>query len=268
MKGFKVVVLVAAVLVAAPLFAAVDAFLKIDGIQGEATDAAHKDWIEIYSFSWGVSNLQTSAAHATGGGAGHQQIQEATFVAGGKAVPKMFLLCQTGKLLPAVFIDIHGQRDTLERVMFASCQNNLMGDGSVRGTFTVKFERATRAGGVQAASVMNPNSTSATNGQLSFGNDPAESLNLLGVRSQGAHSLIIVVRGASSRLMLACASGKHYPSATITCRKAGRDQQEYMKITLQDVLVSSNQRNPDGTTSIGLRFGGLQGNLTGLENLQ
>ena len=32
---------------------AFDAFLKIEGIEGESTDKAHKDEIEISSFSWG-----------------------------------------------------------------------------------------------------------------------------------------------------------------------------------------------------------------------
>jgi type VI secretion system secreted protein Hcp len=32
-----------------------DAFLEIDGIKGESTDDKHKDWIEILSYSHGVS---------------------------------------------------------------------------------------------------------------------------------------------------------------------------------------------------------------------
>ncbi len=43
---------------------------------------------------------------------------------------------------------------------------------------------------------------------------------------------------ASPKLMAACASGDHKPSALLTCRKAGKEQQEYLKITLTDVLVS------------------------------
>ncbi|MGE0357767.1 MAG: Hcp family type VI secretion system effector [Burkholderiales bacterium] len=35
--------------------AAIDAFLKIDGIKGESTDARHKDEIDVLSWSWGVS---------------------------------------------------------------------------------------------------------------------------------------------------------------------------------------------------------------------
>ena|SRR5688572_10437672 len=46
---------------------------------------------------------------------------------------------------------------------------------------------------------------------------------------------------ASPKLMLSCATGDHIKSAILTCRKAGGDQQEYMKITMSDLLVSSYQ---------------------------
>ena len=47
--------------------------------------------------------------------------------------------------------------------------------------------------------------------------------------------------------MLACATGRHLPTATLTCRKAGGSQIEFLKIKLADVLVSSY--NIGGTDS-------------------
>jgi len=44
---------------------------------------------------------------------------------------------------------------------------------------------------------------------------------------------------ASPKLMLACCNGEHIRQAMMTIRKAGKEQQEYMKITLSDVLVSN-----------------------------
>ncbi len=38
--------------------------------------------------------------------------------------------------------------------------------------------------------------------------------------------------------MLACANGEHIKSAVLTCRKAGKEQQEYLKYTFTDLLVS------------------------------
>jgi type VI secretion system secreted protein Hcp len=44
---------------------------------------------------------------------------------------------------------------------------------------------------------------------------------------------------ASPLLMKACATGTHLKDATITLRKAGKAQQEYLVITMTDVLVTS-----------------------------
>lgn len=44
---------------------------------------------------------------------------------------------------------------------------------------------------------------------------------------------------ASHKLMLACATGQHIPSASLVVRKAGGDQQDYILIKLTDILVSS-----------------------------
>ncbi len=44
---------------------------------------------------------------------------------------------------------------------------------------------------------------------------------------------------ASPLLMKACATGTHIPEATITVRKAGKGQQEYLSIKTTDVLITS-----------------------------
>jgi type VI secretion system secreted protein Hcp len=46
---------------------------------------------------------------------------------------------------------------------------------------------------------------------------------------------------ASPSLMVACASGKHFKSAVLTARKAGKGQQEFLTFSLSDVLVSAYQ---------------------------
>lgn len=48
---------------------------------------------------------------------------------------------------------------------------------------------------------------------------------------------------ASPQLFLSCATGQHIKKAILTVRKAGGDQQEYYKVTLEDVLVSSLQQS-------------------------
>lgn len=54
-------------------------------------------------------------------------------------------------------------------------------------------------------------------------------------------SFTMRVNKASPKLLLACANGSHIKTAMLTCRKAGKDQQEYLKIKFSDLLVSSFQ---------------------------
>jgi type VI secretion system secreted protein Hcp len=56
-------------------------------------------------------------------------------------------------------------------------------------------------------------------------------------------SLVKNVDKASPSLMLACAQGDHIKSACLVCRKAGKEQQEYLKITFSDLMVSSFMTN-------------------------
>lgn len=52
---------------------------------------------------------------------------------------------------------------------------------------------------------------------------------------------VMKVNKASPKLLLACANGEHIKSAIMTVRKAGKDQQDFMKIKFTDLLVSSYQ---------------------------
>src|SRR5262249_9719657 len=119
--------------------AAVDYFLKIDGVEGESQDHKHKGEIDLQSWSWGE---QQTGTHAAGGGGG------------------------AGKV---AMQDFH---------------------------FTMKVNKA------------------------------------------------------SPKLMLACANGQHIPKAVLTCRKAGKEQQEYMKVTMTDLLVSSYQAGGSSSSEV------------------
>ena len=44
---------------------------------------------------------------------------------------------------------------------------------------------------------------------------------------------------SSVLLWLSCCTGTHYEQAILTCRKAGGEQESYLKIKLKDVLISS-----------------------------
>jgi type VI secretion system secreted protein Hcp len=51
----------------------------------------------------------------------------------------------------------------------------------------------------------------------------------------------MVVSKASPKLMLGCATGKHYKEAVLTARRAGKAQQEFLVFKLKDVIVTSYQ---------------------------
>jgi len=69
------------------------------------------------------------------------------------------------------------------------------------------------------------------------------------VQMQDFHFLMRVNK-ASPKLMLACAQGEHIKKAVLTCRKAGKEQQEYYKITFTDLLVSNYQTNGSGGDAV------------------
>lgn len=67
---------------------------------------------------------------------------------------------------------------------------------------------------------------------------------------------------ASPELMLACATGEHIKEAVLVARRAGKEQQEYLKITLNDVLISSFQSSGSADAlpieSVSLNFSKLK----------
>jgi len=80
--------------------AAVDYFLKINGIPGESSDDKHKDEIQLESWSWGQTNSGSHSAGG-GGGAGKVSMQDYNFTMHvNKASPKLFLACATGQHIP------------------------------------------------------------------------------------------------------------------------------------------------------------------------
>ena len=85
--------------------AAVDYFLKIDGIKGESTDSKHKDEIDVESFSWGAS--QSATPVGGGGGAGKVQVQDFHFV------------MRTNKASPTIFFNLASGTHIKQAVLYA-----------------------------------------------------------------------------------------------------------------------------------------------------
>jgi type VI secretion system secreted protein Hcp len=74
-----------------------DIFLKIDGIEGEAEDATHKNEIEVLSWSWGVSQ-QSNMHLGSGGGTGKATVDDLSFEHFiDRATPNLVQYCLLGK---------------------------------------------------------------------------------------------------------------------------------------------------------------------------
>ena len=74
--GFLAAAALAISAVPAAALAAVDAFIWFDNVPGESSDAAHKGWIEVSSFSWGASGHSNIGSASSGGGAGKVSMHE------------------------------------------------------------------------------------------------------------------------------------------------------------------------------------------------
>lgn len=95
MKRSLLLTLLVPVVLASPVHAASDMFLKLDGIKGESKDDNHREEIEILSFSWGMTN--TPVMGGGGAGGGKVSFQDFHFVTKlSKASPRLLAACAGG----------------------------------------------------------------------------------------------------------------------------------------------------------------------------
>jgi type VI secretion system secreted protein Hcp len=110
-----------------------DMFLKLDGVDGESQDAAHKDEIEVLEWHWSMA--QSGAMHSgSGGGAGKAQVGDLEFSHHlDRASPNLMRMCLSGKHIPKAVLTVRkagGQpldylKLTLEDVLVTRVQPRL-----------------------------------------------------------------------------------------------------------------------------------------------
>ncbi|MBX9735622.1 MAG: type VI secretion system tube protein Hcp [Phycisphaerales bacterium] len=85
-----------------------DGFIKIKDCPGESTDDKHKEWIEINSFSEGVSQPHGGQMSATGAIAGGRaDFQDLSFTKlMDKSSTKLRFLCSKGEHIPEINIEL------------------------------------------------------------------------------------------------------------------------------------------------------------------
>ncbi len=135
---------------------AVDFYLKLDSIQGEAADANHKDEIQLLSFSWGGSQT-TSVAGTGGSGAGKVDLSELSIMKHmDKSSPALFKAIVSGThiktgVLSAVKAGAGGKpflKISLGELFVTSLQNSASSEvptESVSFSYnTIKYEYSTQ----------------------------------------------------------------------------------------------------------------------------
>lgn len=60
----------------------------------------------------------------------------------------------------------------------------------------------------------------------------------------------VPINKSSPKLFLACATGEHIKTAALTCRKAGKTQQEFLKWKFTDLLISSYNTGGSGGSDV------------------
>lgn len=126
---------------------AVDMFLKIEGIDGESTNAAHKGWIEIQSWSWGLSQASSGGGGA-GGAVGRELKGHVTLIKRiDKATPLLFKRCSDGTVLALATVELTRPNGgptylkyELKEVLISSiAHGDVDGDGVPEETVTLDF---------------------------------------------------------------------------------------------------------------------------------
>ena len=130
--------------------AAVDYFIKFDGIKGESADVKHKDEIDVESWSWGETHAG-AASSGGGGGAGKVSMQDFHFVMKlNRASPTLMKACATGQHIKMATLSARkagkGQQEYLtfkfQDVLVSSIQTGGSEDADALPTDQVSFNFA------------------------------------------------------------------------------------------------------------------------------
>lgn len=116
--------------------AQVDYYLKLDTIDGESTRKGFEKWIELDSFSWGVTN-QAVPRGGGGAGAGKATFQDFHFVARtGVQSPVLLQSCAAGQHFLKVMLGVVSSGERTQDFLKIRLQDVLVSSYQVGGSDT------------------------------------------------------------------------------------------------------------------------------------
>jgi type VI secretion system secreted protein Hcp len=118
-------------------------FARIGAIKGESQDSRHEDWIDVLSWSWGVSQSGTPGSHGAGGGAGKATVHDFVFTHHlDKASPLLMSACATGEHIKDATVTARktgrGQQEFLVITMADVIVTSVSTTASAEGNSTVE----------------------------------------------------------------------------------------------------------------------------------
>jgi type VI secretion system secreted protein Hcp len=122
-----------------------DIYLKLDGFKGKATEIAHKDWIEVKSFSHGLSQVGSARTGGNEVRMGDIQLHKEV----GPESPSLALKCCTAEVLKEAVLDLCESgtdqrvymKYTLNDCVIASVTTGGSGGGHADETLSLNFQK-------------------------------------------------------------------------------------------------------------------------------
>ena len=123
-----------------------DCFLKLDGIPGESQDDKHKEWIELHSFSMGVTQIvggqRSTTGAASAGRCDHADL--AVVKSLDKTTPKLNLFCCNGTHIKKIELELcraTGDKQLYYKITMGDCIiTSVRPGGSAKGGDTLPLE--------------------------------------------------------------------------------------------------------------------------------
>ena len=127
--------------------AAIDAYLKLEGIQGESHDGAHQGWINVASYEWRTTSPRDASSGMATGRRQHKTIVIRRVI--DSASPLLMQACASGKHFPIAVLEEVGSNGrkavvTLHDVLVSSATAMADQGGSGRmEAITLEYENST-----------------------------------------------------------------------------------------------------------------------------